>query len=162
MESPKKKVKNKRNGFRIRKRDKTGIEESFNDLFNQFKEIEGEYSFYGNEESNLKVRDDGEKIDDKEFLMEDYASEDEKSGLSKRKSGGICLSSSEGEEEEGDENSDEEEEADFKIYFCSRTHSQLSQFVKELKKTVFANEIKIASLASRKNFCINEGKLLLL
>nr|GEW10396.1 ATP-dependent DNA helicase DDX11 [Tanacetum cinerariifolium] len=109
------------------------------------------------EQSNVTVKSDGEKLDDKEFLVDEYESEEEKSGRSKRKGGGICggSSSSEGEDE-GDEFSDEEEEADFKIYFCSRTHSQLSQFVKELKKTVLADEIKVASLGSRKNLCINK------
>ncbi|XP_024969556.1 ATP-dependent DNA helicase DDX11 isoform X1 [Cynara cardunculus var. scolymus] len=131
VEGPKKKVKlKKRYGFKSKKRDKTGIEEG-----------------------------DGEKLDDKEFLVEEYESEDEKSGLSKRKSGGICSSSSSEGENEADEFSDEEEEAEFKIYFCSRTHSQLSQFVKELRKTVFAGQLKVACLGSRKNFCINEEVL---
>ncbi|KAL4559583.1 hypothetical protein LXL04_031726 [Taraxacum kok-saghyz] len=52
--------------------------------------------------------------------------------------------------------SDKDEEADFEIYFCSRTHSQHSQFVKELKKSSFASDLKVARLGSRKNFCINE------
>ncbi|GKB85790.1 ATP-dependent DNA helicase DDX11 [Tanacetum coccineum] len=156
VESPKKKVK-KQNGFRSKKRDKTGIEESLKDLFNHFREMGDDYNIHGDEQSNVIVKSDGQKLDDKEFLVDEYESEDEKIGRSKRKGGGVCggSSSSEGEEE-GDEFSDEEEEADLKIYFCSRTHSQLSQFVKELKKTVFADEIKVASLGSRKNLCINE------
>ncbi|KAL4583896.1 hypothetical protein LXL04_008481 [Taraxacum kok-saghyz] len=160
-DSPKKKVKlKKRHGFRSKKRDKTGLEESFNDLFNHFREIEADYNVYGSVHSNPTVKGAGEMPDDKEFLVEEYESEDEKNGLSKRKSGGNCgvSSSSEGEEE-GNESSDEDEEADFKIYFCSRTHSQLSQFVKELKKTSFANDLKVACLGSRKNFCINEDVL---
>lgn len=104
------------------------------------------------------MKSDGEKLDDKEFLVEEYESEDEKSALSKRKNGACCGSSSSDSEKEGNESSDEEEEADFKIYFCSRTHSQLSQFVKELRKTAFASDLKVACLGSRKNFCINEGK----
>ncbi|XP_076911662.1 uncharacterized protein LOC143569694 [Bidens hawaiensis] len=152
--SPKKKVKaKKRYGFSSKKRDETEIEESFRDLFNQFREIEGDL-----EHNNMRVKSDAEKLDDKEFLVEGYVSGDENNGLSKRKGGGICCGSSSSDDEDK-EFSDQEEEADFKIYFCSRTHSQLSQFVKELKKTVFANEIKVACLGSRKNFCINEDVL---
>lgn len=47
-----------------------------------------------------------------------------------------------------------------KIYYASRTHSQLSQFVNEIKRTKFADinqglSIKVASLASRANLCVN-------
>ncbi|XP_031633558.1 ATP-dependent DNA helicase DDX11 isoform X2 [Contarinia nasturtii] len=42
-----------------------------------------------------------------------------------------------------------------KIYFCSRTHSQLSQVVNELKKTVYGNKIRLIQLASRQQLCIN-------
>ncbi|KAJ9568323.1 hypothetical protein OSB04_004289 [Centaurea solstitialis] len=161
---PKRKVKvKKRYGFKGKKRDKNGVEEVLNDLFNHFREIEVDFDMYGKEQiSHSTLKGDVEKLDDKEFLVEEYESEDEKSGLSKRKNGGVCCgsSSSSDGEDEGDEFSDEdEEEADFKIYFCSRTHSQLSQFVKELRKTVFGSELKVASLGSRKNFCINEEVL---
>lgn len=44
-----------------------------------------------------------------------------------------------------------------KIYFCSRTHSQLSQFVREVQKTVFGEDTRVVSLASRQNLCINEA-----
>jgi len=36
------------------------------------------------------------------------------------------------------------------IYFCSRTHSQLSQFVSELHRTPFAASLSVAAVASRK------------
>lgn len=42
-----------------------------------------------------------------------------------------------------------------KIIYCSRTHSQISQFVREIRKTVFANQIRVVSLGSRKNLCTN-------
>lgn len=67
-------------------------------------------------------------------------------------------------EDDGDiEKKIEVSEEDFvrpKIYFASRTHSQLSQFVNEVKKTKFAdlnkgNPIKVAPLASRANLCVN-------
>ena len=58
----------------------------------------------------------------------------------------------------------------FQIYFASRTHSQLSQFVSELRKTSFSRSspsssspssqsqrpIRIIPLGSRQNLCIND------
>ncbi|TDH64939.1 hypothetical protein CCR75_001550 [Bremia lactucae] len=51
-----------------------------------------------------------------------------------------------------------EKKVDFgvmKIIYCSRTHSQISQFVREIRKTKFANHIRVVSLGSRKNLCTN-------
>ena len=48
-----------------------------------------------------------------------------------------------------------------RIYYCSRTHSQLSQFVKEVQKTKFAQDLRLVSLASRANMCINDSVLAL-
>uniref|UniRef100_A0A8C9SQE1 DEAD/H (Asp-Glu-Ala-Asp/His) box helicase 11 n=1 Tax=Scleropages formosus TaxID=113540 RepID=A0A8C9SQE1_SCLFO len=42
------------------------------------------------------------------------------------------------------------------IYYCSRTHSQLAQFVHEVQKSPFAENISLVSLGSRQNLCINE------
>ncbi|KAI4487393.1 hypothetical protein M0804_005542 [Polistes exclamans] len=60
------------------------------------------------------------------------------------------------------ENSAEEEEVEqqsfhTKIYFCSRTHSQLSQFVKELKRSPYSENVSVVTLASRQNYCINKS-----
>nr|XP_026690790.1 ATP-dependent DNA helicase DDX11 isoform X2 [Ciona intestinalis] len=63
---------------------------------------------------------------------------------------------------------EEEEDHLTRIFFCSRTHSQLSQFVKELQKSPFGNnvhcdadegdfQITMASLGSRNNLCINDS-----
>ncbi|XP_050526879.1 putative ATP-dependent RNA helicase DDX11-like protein 8 isoform X2 [Daktulosphaira vitifoliae] len=41
------------------------------------------------------------------------------------------------------------------IYFCSRTHSQLSQFITEMKKSPYGST-RVVSLASRQNYCINK------
>ncbi|KAF9582943.1 DEAD H (Asp-Glu-Ala-Asp His) box helicase 11 [Lunasporangiospora selenospora] len=38
----------------------------------------------------------------------------------------------------------------------SRTHSQLTQFVEELRKTSYGEHLHVISLGSRKNLCINE------
>lgn len=46
-----------------------------------------------------------------------------------------------------------------KVFYCSRTHSQLSQFVQEIKKTKYwkenDNSLMTVVLASRANYCIN-------
>lgn len=60
-----------------------------------------------------------------------------------------------------DENSDdemlqEEKPDSTKIYFCSRTHSQLGQFIGEVQRSSFGNDIRVVPLASRQNSCINE------
>ncbi|CBI36138.3 unnamed protein product, partial [Vitis vinifera] len=81
---------------------------------------------------------------------------EKKDRKSKRKAGGVSINSSSDEEEEDD---NEEDGEGLKIYFCSRTHSQLSQFVKELRKTIFGNEMKVVCLGSRKISCINEEVL---
>lgn len=43
-----------------------------------------------------------------------------------------------------------------KIFFCSRTHSQLSQVVNEIKGTSFRDKIRVSSLASRQIYCVND------
>ncbi|CAI5510812.1 unnamed protein product [Closterium sp. Naga37s-1] len=50
-------------------------------------------------------------------------------------------------------------EESLKVFFCSRTHSQLSQFITELRRTPFADQLFTVSLASRKNLCINQSVL---
>ncbi|KAI5726255.1 hypothetical protein M8J77_025871 [Diaphorina citri] len=58
---------------------------------------------------------------------------------------------------ENDEEDTTEGYSDLKIYFCSRTHSQLAQFVKEINKTVYRDQLRVTSLSSRQNYCINES-----
>ncbi|KAG2623821.1 hypothetical protein PVAP13_3KG081781 [Panicum virgatum] len=94
--------------------------------------------------------------DDGEFLPEEFESDGEDGamrGVGKRAHCGSS-SSSEGESDE-----EEEEEVTPKVYFTSRTHSQLSQFIGELKRTEFAGRIRTVSLGSRKNLCINKDVL---
>lgn len=115
----------------------------------------------GREVTILKKKIGVVELDDEEFLLEDYESEGEDGVQPKKRGcGGISVESSSGEEDVEDGLKNEEEEARLKIYFCSRTHSQLSQFIKELRKTRFASELKVAILGSRKIFCINEGTLI--
>ncbi|CED84966.1 chl1 helicase [Phaffia rhodozyma] len=43
-----------------------------------------------------------------------------------------------------------------KIFFTSRTHSQLSQILSELRKTSFAETTRAVALGSRKTLCVND------
>ena len=45
------------------------------------------------------------------------------------------------------------------IIFCSRTYSQLTQFVGELHRTPFADSMSLVSLGSRRALCINDDVL---
>ncbi|XP_050294645.1 ATP-dependent DNA helicase DDX11 [Anthonomus grandis grandis] len=63
-------------------------------------------------------------------------------------------------QEPEEEDDDEEDETNDKFYptqiiIASRTHSQLSQFVGEIRKSPFAENVRVVSLASRQNYCIN-------
>ena len=41
------------------------------------------------------------------------------------------------------------------IFYCSRTHSQIAQFVSEMRKTAYGHDLRCVTLGSRKNMCIN-------
>ncbi|TRZ02600.1 hypothetical protein DNTS_016289 [Danionella cerebrum] len=58
-----------------------------------------------------------------------------------------------GDDDEDDE--DLEEEHVTKIYYCSRTHSQLAQFVHEVQKSPYGTSVQLVNLGSRQNLCIN-------
>ncbi|CAL8376134.1 unnamed protein product [Arctogadus glacialis] len=58
-----------------------------------------------------------------------------------------------------DEDDDLVEEHVTKIYYCSRTHSQLAQFVHEVQKSAFCKDVRVVTLGSRQNLCINEDVL---
>ncbi|XWS20301.1 hypothetical protein CRYUN_Cryun31cG0088700 [Craigia yunnanensis] len=120
-----------------------------------------EECFHENKDCKRSIKKNGvEDLGDEEFLLEEYEGEEE-GGIgsfnSRRKASKFSVNSL-SDEEEG-ESEGEGEEVKLKVYFCSRTHSQLSQFIKELRKTVFSNEMNTVSLGSRKNFCINEKVL---
>jgi chromosome transmission fidelity protein 1 len=107
---------------------------------------------------------------DDEFLLDDYASDDDRTanpssidglGLSKEtqnllKKTGLV---------EADVDSEGLGHDDPIIFYCSRTHSQLSQFSAELRrvklppiideKELMSNTLKHLTLGSRKNLCIN-------
>uniref|UniRef100_A0A8B9GLW6 ATP-dependent DNA helicase DDX11 n=1 Tax=Amazona collaria TaxID=241587 RepID=A0A8B9GLW6_9PSIT len=77
---------------------------------------------------------------EEELILAEYESDEEKKAVS-------------GLEEDDD---DLEEEHVTKIYYCSRTHSQLSQFVHEVQKSPFGKDTRLVSLGSRQSLCVNE------
>uniref|UniRef100_A0AAQ6AKD8 Helicase ATP-binding domain-containing protein n=1 Tax=Amphiprion ocellaris TaxID=80972 RepID=A0AAQ6AKD8_AMPOC len=85
-----------------------------------------------------KVEAQGDQ-EDEELIIAEYESDDE----AKSKT-------------EDDEDDDLVEEHVTKIYYCSRTHSQLAQFVHEVQKSPFSKDISLVTLGSRQNLCINE------
>ncbi|KAI5813786.1 helicase C-terminal domain-containing protein [Pyronema omphalodes] len=117
-----------------------------------------------------------EEEDEDQFLLDDYESDDETGskkkgydddGLSKETRDlmmklGMSLPGAALKPDDELELPDET-----KIFFCSRTHSQLSQFVNELRRVdlpssmpgdsaeQLSEQIKHLSLGSRKNLCIN-------
>uniref|UniRef100_A0A8C3SZM6 ATP-dependent DNA helicase DDX11 n=1 Tax=Chelydra serpentina TaxID=8475 RepID=A0A8C3SZM6_CHESE len=80
--------------------------------------------------------------EEEELILAEYESDEEKKV-------GLRL-------DEDDDDDDLEEEHVTKIYYCSRTHSQLAQFVHEVQKSPFGEEIRLVSLGSRQNLCVNE------
>ena len=43
-----------------------------------------------------------------------------------------------------------------RIFFCSRTHAQLSQVIAEMRRTPYAGKMRSTLLASRKHYCVHE------
>ncbi|KAJ8560064.1 hypothetical protein K7X08_004122 [Anisodus acutangulus] len=157
--SPEKKTKGKKKMGSNKRFDRKGKKEVVRDLITNGGGKEEDTDI--EKVNNLPTKHEVEGMDEAEFLVEEYESEDDNGGRQKRKGGGVSANSSSEEEkdEDGMEEEEEEEEARPKIYFCSRTHSQLSQFIKELRKTKFADEVNVICLGSRKNFCINQEVL---
>ncbi|XP_014244230.1 ATP-dependent DNA helicase DDX11 isoform X1 [Cimex lectularius] len=58
---------------------------------------------------------------------------------------------------EEDDKENEIKDESVKIIFCSRTHSQLSQFIHEIKRTIYKENIRVVHLASRQMYCINKA-----
>ncbi|XP_035897668.1 ATP-dependent DNA helicase DDX11 [Anopheles stephensi] len=62
---------------------------------------------------------------------------------------------SDGEPDLGGGKDEEERYRPVQVIYCSRTHSQLSQVVNEVKETQHAKDLRLVSLASRQSLCIN-------
>ncbi|XP_062276956.1 ATP-dependent DNA helicase DDX11 [Scomber scombrus] len=90
-----------------------------------------------------KTETPGDDVDE-ELVIAEYESDDESKSKSR-----FC-----GAEEEEDDELVEEHVT--KIYYCSRTHSQLAQFVHEVQKSPFSKDISLVTLGSRQNLCVNE------
>ncbi|KAG0370665.1 helicase C-terminal domain-containing protein [Gamsiella multidivaricata] len=117
---------------------------------------------------------DDDDMDDTEFLVDEYDSDDnQKGGWAAKNSGDeygnvskevleLLKSFDAKEVAHGARRTrfgmdDEDLEPDvLKIYYCSRTHSQLSQFIDELRKTSYGEHLHVVSLGSRKSLCIND------
>ncbi|XP_077984674.1 ATP-dependent DNA helicase DDX11-like [Glandiceps talaboti] len=90
---------------------------------------------------SLNTSDEGEEDD--EIVVAEYHSDDD------------AISRNLDDDEDGKD--DDDDPYVTKIYYCSRTHSQLAQFVREVQKSPFGEETKVVSLGSRQNLCINEA-----
>ncbi|MEL7309698.1 MAG: hypothetical protein AAGK05_18850, partial [Pseudomonadota bacterium] len=44
-----------------------------------------------------------------------------------------------------------------KVFFCSRTHSQLAQFLREFRRSPYGAEVSALCLGSRQSLCVNEA-----
>ncbi|CAH0725234.1 unnamed protein product, partial [Brenthis ino] len=76
-----------------------------------------------------------ESVEDQDLLVED------------------CIEHEESDNEEG--SLIDKDDGIVKIYISSRTHSQLAQFIGEVKRTIFNDNIRVVTLASRQHYCIN-------
>ncbi|EXJ95594.1 chromosome transmission fidelity protein 1 [Capronia coronata CBS 617.96] len=114
-------------------------------------------------------------LNDDEFLVDDYNSEAEEKATVQSTSTGFSSSTQsllDKLQKPTKENMEQPEEDRLKVIFCSRTHSQLTQFVNELRRvkpppsvptavedftpgSEFEEGIKHLALGSRKNLCIN-------
>ncbi|KAJ5154120.1 uncharacterized protein N7500_009559 [Penicillium coprophilum] len=122
-----------------------------------------------------------EPVDDDQFVLDDYDSDTDNPNKQIKSANSDGLSAStlallERFQGKFSANKEKEDDGDdeIKIFFCSRTHSQLSQFAGELRRVTFPSSIpseidpeskndlskleekvKHLSLGSRKNLCIN-------
>lgn len=72
----------------------------------------------------------------------------------------FVIENSDGDNDTEKEDEEKEEKPNIiKIYFASRTHSQLAQFLGEIKRSPYGNDITVTTLGSRANLCINDAVL---
>ena len=115
------------------KRKGRALDDEFNELFNKEKGLtEGLDTMLDQADDDPSTQ---EIEADQEFLIEEYDSENE------------TLSDETREKEDAVQCT--------KIFYCSRTHSQLTQFVREVQKSPFGEDTRLAALASRQNMCVN-------
>ncbi|EDS28717.1 fanconi anemia group J protein [Culex quinquefasciatus] len=68
----------------------------------------------------------------------------------------FLVEESDDDEDVGAEEEDRLRYQPVQVIFCSRTHSQLSQVVNEVRRTEFGKQIRLTMIASRQNLCINQ------
>lgn len=130
--------------------------------------------------SKLASGDASDETDETQFILNDYESDDEVSSDRKRSTlndSGLSAENQALLEEMGysvkpNDDANEDVPDEIKIFFCSRTHSQLSQFSSELRRVELpptlssdisnsldadslAEDVKHLTLGSRRNLCIN-------
>ena len=93
--------------------------------------------------------------DENAALEEEFLIDDERGEMSEAGKRTFPAELDEGSESEESEESEAERDHQ-QILYCSRTHSQLSQVVKELRGTSLANQVSAAILGSRKGLCVND------
>ncbi|KAI8847733.1 helicase C-terminal domain-containing protein [Chytridium lagenaria] len=104
----------------------------------RIKNIENELNgLHGRQAKKTKTtQNDNDDEEEQALLPDDYDSDDE---------------------DKKDEQEDEDEiDEDTRIFYCSRTHSQIKQFVQEFLKTPYSENARVVSLGARKSLCINE------
>ncbi|KAK0113884.1 ATP-dependent DNA helicase chl1 [Cadophora gregata f. sp. sojae] len=129
------------------------------------KYLKGDQSF-----KRRKVETENDDDDEEQFVLDDYDSDREQSGSS---TSGLSaktleLMSKIGMGPTAMTEEDEDIEDEIKVFYCSRTHSQLTQFINELRRVRFppsikddttkptdTEDLKHLTLGSRKNLCIN-------
>jgi len=105
-----------------------------------------EKSVPAKKEGRLGSSAGGKKEPQEDLALADYDSDGGKRGAKAR--GGGDSSESESEEDE--------EEHVLKIYYVSRTHTQLTQFIREARSTRFGEELRAVTLGSRSMLCVND------
>jgi len=122
----------------------------------------GSYTVFGgpsikdkaNKQDSSKSQTQTESADDDEFVLPMYDSDDASRKKSRNKKGDLLNDSGDDDDDLDDE---KEEETDLplpKIFYCSRTHTQIAQFVSEIRRTAYAGA-RVVTLGSRKNMCIH-------
>ncbi|XP_049870071.1 ATP-dependent DNA helicase DDX11 [Pectinophora gossypiella] len=97
----------------------------------------------GDSKKNMEETQDKENVleneneEDRDLILEDFDKEGQD------------------QESDGEEVVENDQDHVTKVYISSRTHSQLSQFIGEVKRTVFKDNISVVTLASRQHYCIN-------
>ncbi|KAL4229836.1 DEAD H (Asp-Glu-Ala-Asp His) box helicase 11 [Mactra antiquata] len=133
-----------RKSKKCNKRKRVQLEDEFNDLMKTAsKDLKESYKL--EMDHNNDTDKSGVDVDDDDnIVLDEYNSDDD--GKNKH-----------GDDDDNDVDDDDGAVHCTKIYFCSRTHSQLSQFVREVIKSPYGEDTRVISLGSRQNLCVNEA-----